>query len=75
MAPEGMNKWIFILIIFSSKLNQLSAQDAYDQKYFIGAYYAFFNTEVYPDGTNDSVSTEEHFIDVNFNTHSTRLGG
>jgi len=43
----------------------LSAQEN-DQKYFIGGYYAFFFTEVYPDGTNDSISTNEHYIDVNF---------
>src|SRR6187431_85688 len=60
-----MIRWIFIFVFLLGNLSMLSAQEN-DQKYFIGGYYAFFFTEVYPDGTNDSISTNEHYIDVNF---------
>ncbi len=60
-----MFKWIVIFAFLSCMLNGLSAQDN-DQKYFIGGYYSFFYTKIYPDGSNDSLSTDEHFIDVNF---------
>ena len=58
--------WIITSFLIVNALSQLSAQDAYDQKYFIGGYYSFFVEEIYPDGTNDSLSTSEHYIDVNF---------
>ena len=60
-----MIRWMAIFAFLVSNLSILFAQEN-DQKYFIGGYYAFFFTEVYPDGTNDSVSTNEHYIDVNF---------
>jgi len=60
-----MFKWIVIFAFLHAMLNSLSAQEN-DQKYFIGGYYAFFITEIYPGGTNDSISTSEQYIDINF---------
>ena len=60
-----MIRWIVLFAFLYGMLNNISAQEN-DQKYFVGGYYAFFHTKIYPDGTNDSVSTDEHFIDINF---------
>ena len=60
-----MIRWSFIFAFLPGILKSLSAQDN-DQKYFIGGYYSFFHTVIYPNVTNDSVSTDEHYIDVNF---------
>ncbi len=60
-----MINWFYKCILLVFCISHVSAQDN-DQKYFIGGYYAFFYTKIYPDGSNDSLSTDEHFIDVNF---------
>jgi hypothetical protein len=60
-----MIRWIIIFVFLPGILNTLLAQQN-DQKYFIGGYFSFFTTKIYADGTNDSVSTDEHFIEVNF---------
>lgn len=61
-----MIKYVCIAFITLTYMPALNAQVGYEQKYFVGSYYAFISDPIYIDATADSINLHSHYLNINF---------